>query len=561
MDTNLIRLTPFLCYNLSDMDKRWVLYPKTSEDLTEQLLNNRQIQNREKFLNPLLTHLTDSRKLFPEIEKATERIKRAIKNKELVYIYGDYDVDGITGSAILWETINFLGGEVMPYIPSRHSEGYGLHTEALKHLAKKGAKVVISVDCGVTAIEQSKLAKKINIDLIITDHHQPQESLPKPYALIHTTSLSGSGVAFRLAENLLENFGKSSDKQFFRNLELASLGTVADMVPLTNDNRIIVSNGLSLLSKTERLGLQALYQEAGVGSRIGIYEVGFAISPRLNAMGRMQNALDSLRLLLTRDKVRAEKLALNLSKINKDRQDQTKRVFDHAKSQIEKKFSEKSFLIVESENYPEGVVGLVASRLVETFYKPTAVIGKGEKVFKGSARSIGNFNITQAISTQEKILVSHGGHPMAAGFSIEGKNIPKFRENLEDIAKKDISDDDFIPKLKVDWELKLNEIDQNLLKIIKQLEPFGIGNPEPVFLTKVLEIVEVKRIGKESQHLRLFVKDSFGNTISGVGFGFGSQNFTKGEIIDVVYNLRENTWNSRKTIEARIKDIKKQISI
>src|SRR3989344_5177944 len=194
------------------MDKRWVVHPRISSDIKEQLLVNRQIEKKNIFLKPLLTHLTSIEKLFPKIDKAVDRIKKAIKNKELIYVYGDYDVDGITGSAILWETINFLGGKIMPYIPSRHSEGYGLHTEALEQLAKEGAEVVISVDCGITAVEQAFVARRLKIDLIITDHHQPQDELPKPFALIHTTNLSGSGVAFRLAERLLASFGKDNEE-------------------------------------------------------------------------------------------------------------------------------------------------------------------------------------------------------------------------------------------------------------------------------------------------------------------------------------------------------------
>jgi single-stranded-DNA-specific exonuclease len=412
------------------------------------------------------------------------------------------------------------------------------------------------VDCGITAVGQAEIAKKLGIDLIITDHHQPQDKLPEPFSLIHTTSLSGSGIAFRLAESLLASFGKEKDEQFFKNLELATLGTVADMVPLTFDNRIIVRNGLSLLSKTERLGLKSLYEEAEMGRSVGTYEIGFIISPRLNAAGRMENAFDSLRLLLTRDPSRSRDLARSLGKTNKDRQDKTKRVFDDAKKQVEERFSESRFLTISSKDYPEGVVGLVASRLVETFYRPTAVIGKGEQVFKGSARSIANFNITRAIHTQEEILVSHGGHPMAAGFSIEEPNIKILRQNLENIAQSEISKEDLVPQLKIDLELNLGDINQDLIALIREFEPFGVGNSEPIFMTKNLQVVQVRRVGNEGQHLRVSFRSKEGKDISGVGFGLGGKNLANGDFVDVVYNLRENVWNSRKTIEARIKDIK-----
>ncbi len=539
------------------MEKRWVVYPKTSDDLKKQLLANRDIEKAEIFLKPLLIHLTPIWKLFPEIEKAVDRIKTAIKNKELIYVYGDYDVDGITGSAILWETINFLGGKVMPYIPSRHSEGYGLHSEALEQLAKEGSSVVISVDCGITAVEQANVARKLGIDLIITDHHQPQDELPKPFALIHTTTLSGSGVAFRLAESLLVSFGRDKEEQFFKNLELAALGTVADMVPLKSDNRILVQNGLTLLSKTARLGLRSLYEESGIGKVVGTYEIGFLISPRLNAMGRMENALDSLRLLLTKDKERAQKLAIELGKTNKARQEQTQTALEHAKKQVEEKFYKNRFLIVDSESYPEGVVGLVASRLVEAFYKPTAVLGKGENFYKGSARSISSFNITKALHTQENILIAHGGHPMAAGFSIEGKNIALLRNNLEEVAQSEISEENLVPELKVDAEITLEEINADLLDLVKEFEPFGIGNPEPVFLTKSLEVVAVRLVGKENNHIKLTLKNKAGLILEGIGFGLFEKKPSVGELIDVVYNIRENYWNSQKRLEARIKDLRR----
>jgi len=539
------------------MEKHWILYPQVTEDLREQLLTNRSIEEKNTFLSPLLSNLNDSTKIFHDLPLAVERIKKAIVEKELIYVYGDYDVDGITASAILWETIDYLGGKVMPYIPSRHSEGYGIHQEALKQIAKEGAKIVISVDCGITAVEQAELAKELKIDLIITDHHQPQDELPKPFALLHSTSLSGSGVALRLAENLLLSFNKEKEEQFYKNLELAALGTVADMVPLLNDNRIIVANGIPLLSKTNRIGLKALYEEAGIGKYISTFEIGFVISPRLNSTGRMENALDSLRLLLTRDQKRAYKLAQKLSNTNKLRQEQTKMVFEDAKKQIENSLIDRKFLVVHSSDYPEGVVGLVASRIVDFFYKPAAVIGKGEKFFKGSARSISNFDITKAIHSQEKLLVAHGGHPMAAGFSIEEKNIFQFQKNLEEIAESEISNEDLKPKIKIDKEISLSQINNSLMEIIKEFAPFGVGNSEPLFLTRNLMIADLKRVGKESQHLRLTLKDKENNFLLGVLFDASTKSFNRGDIVEIVYNIRENTWNNKKTFEARIKDLKK----
>src|SRR3990167_1337363 len=312
------------------VEKRWVVLNENGRDIKEALIGNRNIDDRDAFFQPHLYKLTSPGKLFLDLEIAVELIKKAIKNKELIYIYGDFDVDGITATAILWETINFLGGKVLPYIPHREKEGYGINKAALKKLAKEGAKVIVSVDCGITAVEEAETSKKLKIDLIITDHHTIQPDLPKSFATLHTELLAGSGVAFMLAKALLESFSKETSEQLYKNLELVAIGTVADMVPLTGDNRILTANGFLKLAKTDRVGLQALYDDATLTKKIGTYEVGFIISPRLNAAGRMESALDALRLLLTKNKERARELASKLSQTNKDRQEATAAALAHA---------------------------------------------------------------------------------------------------------------------------------------------------------------------------------------------------------------------------------------
>jgi single-stranded-DNA-specific exonuclease len=443
------------------MEKQWIVYPQNSSDLKTQLLNNRGLTEKKlqkDFLHSHLSLLQDAGKIFPELPKVVKRIKKAISGKELIYIYGDFDVDGITASAILWETLDILGAKVLPYIPERHSEGYGLHNEALKKLSDEGADLVITVDCGITAVEQAKYAKRFKLDLIITDHHQSQEVLPDSFATLHTTTLAGSGVAFKLANALLNEYGKSGDPQFFRNLELATLGTVADMVPLVGESRVIVKNGLLELSKTERPGLKSLYDEAGIGKNIGTFEIGYVISPRLNAMGRMESALDSLRLLLTRKPERARSLATKLSQTNKQRQDSTLNAFLHAKNLVEKEFLGGKLFVLDSEDYEQGIVGLVAGRITEAFHRPTAVISRLSPVSKGSARSITGFNITEAIHSQADILLSHGGHPMAAGFSISPDNIAVFREKMTEVAEGSLQEKDLVPILKIDAEILPEQI-------------------------------------------------------------------------------------------------------
>lgn len=540
------------------MEKSWVILNKggDKQSLREILLKNRGVEDEERFLRPFLMQLPEIASQLPEIERAVDRIKKAIANKELIYIYGDFDVDGITGTAILWETLDRLGAKVLPYIPHRETEGYGLHTEALQQFAKEGAKVVISVDCGITAVEQAKVAKKLGIDLIITDHHEPQKELPQPHTLLHTTRLAGSGVAFRLAEALLESVKKGQDEQFFKNLELAAIGTVADMVPLTESNRIIVKNGLSLLSKSKRVGLKSLYESASLYKKIGTSEIGFAIAPRLNAMGRMEHALDSLRLLLTRKEDRARDLAIKLGSINEQRQKATEHALSHARDRVEKEFNGAKMLVIDHESYQQGVVGLVASRIVEKFYRPTAVISSSESLSKGSARSVSGFHITNALSQGSKFLLNYGGHPMAAGFSIEKKKIDKFRKVMVKYAEEILSTEDLTPKLKIDTRLDVNNINGETLSIIHEFEPFGIGNPEPTFLTEGLEVLESRTVGADGKHLKLLLRGQNGVPHDAIFFSFQKEKPEKGSLIDVVYNLVEDSWNGRKKVQLKVKDLR-----
>ncbi len=545
------------------MEKEWQVYPKVSGVLREQLLANRGVKGSSdirKFLNPYLSELPKIESQLPQIKKAVERIKKAIKNKELIYVYGDFDVDGITGTAILWETLDLLGAKVLPYIPHRQLEGYGLHSKALEKLAKNGAKVVISVDCGITNVEEVKIAKRLGVDVIITDHHELPKKLPKAYALVHTTNLSGSGVAFRLAEALLESVDKKSDEQYFKNLELATIGTVADMVPLVGENRILVKNGLPLLSKSKRLGIQSLYQQASLRKNIGTGDIGFIIAPRLNAMGRMEHALDALRLILTRKEDRATSLAERLSSINQERQQATEDALAHAKEVAEQEYDGAKMLVIDSESYPQGVIGLVAGKLVEKYYRPTIVISSDEKLSKGSARSVSGFHITDAIRKGGKYLEDFGGHPMAAGFSIKKENISKFREKMLEHADKTLSKKDLTPVLKIDSQLESSNMGSETLSVVQEFEPYGIGNPEPTFMTKNLKVLESRTVGSKGKHLKLMLLGQNRSIYDAICFSFQKEKPEKGSAIDVVYNLSENTWQGNKKLQLKVKDFRRKES-
>lgn len=535
--------------------KRWVVLNENGKNLKETLIKNRKIKDKEVFFKPHLYKLTSPDKLFADLDRTVERIKRAIKSKELVYIYGDFDVDGVTATAILWETIDFLGGKVLPYIPHREKEGYGINSEAIKLLAKEGAKLIISVDCGITAVEEAKITKKLNVDLIITDHHTKHKILPKPFALLHTETLAGSGVAFMLAKALLESFSKKDDEQFYKNLELAAVGTVADMAPLTGDNRIISANGFHNLAKSARVGLQALYDEASLTKKIGPYEVGFIIAPRLNAAGRMEHALDSLRLLLTRNKKRAREIAAKLSETNRQRQEATTAALSHAREIVNGDGISK-MIIAHHTSYPQGVIGLVAGRLADEFYRPTIVISEVSPLSKGSARSISGFNITEAIGSASEHLTTHGGHPMAAGFSIEPKMISLFKKQMLNYAEKTLKKSDLTPTLKIDCQLGKEALNYKTFGVISEFEPFGVGNPEPVFVTKDLVVADLRRVGKEGKHLRMILRSKDYSVFDAIGFGMGGEDAGVGDKLDAAYNLKEDTWNGNRRLELKLKDFR-----
>lgn len=529
------------------MGKVWSIYPKVSDDLIEQLLHNRGIENKDLFLSPSMSNLVDPYSI-KDLDKAVDRIKKAIEGKEKIIIYGDFDVDGITATGILWEALSNLGANVLPYIPYRFTEGYGLHQQALKTLHDEGASLVISVDCGITAVKEAELAKKIGLDLIITDHHHPPEVLPEPYALVHSTAVAGAGVAYKLSQALSEkNDG----------LDLAALGTIADMVPLTNDNRILATFGLEELKETQRVGLKALMAVASVKQDfLSTYDVSFMLVPRLNAMGRLEHALDSLRLLLTKKEERARELAQRLSDVNQERQRLTSESLALAKTLVKG----NKINVVSHESFNSGVVGLVAGKLVEEFGRPALVISVDGELAKGSARSVNSFNIVEAIRGCGDLLTAHGGHPMAAGFSLPSKNLAKFEERLM-AALENYKEEDLKPILKIDAELSPDKISLETFATLKPLQPFGMGNPEPVFATLRAEVLESRSVGQEGKHLKMLVrivdKKGIPWIFSSIGFGLGGVKIEG--LVDLAYNLSENIWNSSRKIELKVKDIRPSV--
>ncbi len=537
------------------------------ERIRDILLHNRGIiskEEKERFLNPKLGSIDiDSVGIDrDETRRAFQRIKEAIDNKEQIIIYGDYDVDGITGTAIFWETLKKLGAVVMPYIPHRVEEGYGLSEKGIENVLSQYPKtsLIITVDNGIVANKAVDFAVKKKIDVIITDHHVPDEehALPsKAFAILHTTKLCGAGIAWLISGELFSFFGKEQEDQTY--LGFAALATIADLVPLQGANRAIVLYGLRQLRNTNRPGLVALFEKSGIHKEeIDVYEVGHIIAPRLNATGRLESALDSLRLLCTQDKKRAEELAVKLNEINATRQKMMIDSVFHAKGIVETRSELKKLLIVAHDSYPEGIIGLIASKLVEEYHRPTIVIAKGEKVSKGSVRSIQGFNIIQFLRQNSHFFVNVGGHPMAAGFTIATEKIDLFQKTLEDLAHMNVTDDLLVHSLNIDCEIPFDLISSDFYAIIKSLEPYGMGNPQPIFLSRNVYLRDIRIIGKEGKHLRMILQQN-SKLMEAVAFNMIDvlPKLQTDDHIDIVYSINENTWNGSSKLQLKLKDIKK----
>ena len=536
---------------------------KKIETIFKHLLLNRGLKTKrqqEDFLNPKSPYKLTLREVGispDEIKKAIARLKKAIKKKEKVIVYGDYDADGVCATAIVWETLNKLGAQVMPFIPKRE-EGYGLKVERIDQMAKAGVSLIVTVDQGIVQFKQVEHANKIGMDVIVTDHHVPGKKKPKAAAVIHTTQLAGVGVAWFFARQLLAAFKKKEKL----GLDLVTIGTVTDMVPLLGANRSLVKHGLNQLKKTKRIGLQFLCQLVGLDSeKISAREVGFIIGPRINASGRIRDPMDPLRLLcLKKDKNKALKIARRLDENNRERQTLTKRTSLHARELWLKEDGQSSLIFVQDQTYNEGVIGLVAQKLKDEFYRPAVVISEGKEMSRASARSVQEFNIIEAIRKCADLLDSHGGHPLAAGFNIETKKINLLKTRLQQIAEEQLAQKKLKRVLKIDAQLELVDLTFDFFNQLERFEPFGQDNPQPAFVTKKIKVVSAQLVGAGKQHLKLTV---YGpepkKNIGAIGFGMGDfySQLSSEEPIDIAYNLIINEWNSQKRLQLKLKDIKK----
>ena len=532
--------------------------------LIVQLLYNRSLTEPSQL--PLFIaadkSLSGNPFLLPNMHQAVARIYQALLSGENIAIYGDFDVDGITGTALLVQGLSTLGKKAIPYIPHRLTEGYGLKTAALEKLYQQGISLVITVDCGITALAEVKRAKRMGLDIIITDHHTPLEVIPPAVAVINPklphsnfpfSELAGVGVALKLLQALFQGIGK--EEQLEELIDLVALGTVADMVPLLGENRYLVKQGLKLINTTPRLGIKEIITQAGlsIGS-VDSKSISWSLAPRLNAAGRLAHAMTSYKLLMTESPPEARQLTTWLDQKNTERQRLTAKVLAKAREQILTK-GISPLLIASDKECPVGVAGLVASRLSEEFYRPAIVIKTGEQVSSGSCRSIPEFNIIGALKQCSSLFSHFGGHSQAAGFTLPTRNLPHLEQKLLELATTHLAGVDLRPQLDIDVEVALSDLSGDTFQVIQQLAPFGQGNPLPIFLSRRVEVVDCRAMGSKGEHLRLKIRQG-GTVWDGVGFGLGSYLAEASSPLDIVYNLEIDRWRGGERLRLNILDFK-----
>jgi len=499
--------------------------------------------------------------LLPDIHQAVSRTYQALFSGEQIAIYGDFDADGITATALLVQGLSALGGKVIPYIPHRYREGYGLQVAALEKLHKQGVSLIITVDTGITAIAEIQKAGKMGVDIIVTDHHLPLASLPPALAVVNhkrndsicqSTELAGVGVAFKFLQALLKGSGREELPNSL--LDLVALGTITDMIPLTGDNRYWVKRGLELINNTERPGLQEMMRCASLKpGNLDAESVSWILGPRLNAAGRLDDAATSYQLLLTQDRREAASIASNLEEKNAKRQRLTSELLERARESIITAGTDLPLLMTGDENYPTGVMGLVAGRLSEEFYRPVILFKFGPETCRGSGRSISEFDLMAALKDCRDLLSNFGGHTKAAGFSVPTANLPQLQKRLLTIAEAQLTGLDLRPHIDIDAEVPLSVFTDNAFKEIQSLAPFGSGNPLPAFVSRRVEVVDQRQIGSRGEHLGLKLKQG-GTVWDAIGFRCGNRAQEATTYLDIAYNLYIDRWNSEEKLRLKLLD-------
>lgn len=556
------------------LEKRWFIPDPIPADIAQelhdfqpylrQILFNREVRTMDEAVQYLnCTAPQGDPFLLRDMDIAVERLWQAIERKEAVAIYGDYDVDGVSATALMVQVLRALGGNADAYIPNRFDEGYGLNNDALDTLAGQGFRVVVTVDCGIRSPREAEHARALGIDLIISDHHMPQHELPDALAVIcqkrdgdgyPDKNLAGVGLAYKIAQALLQSRPMAGvDASDW--LDLVALGTVADVVPLTGENRVLVRQGLQRMRLAQRQGLLSLAQAAGVNlQRVTAVDIGYRLGPRLNAAGRLESALQAYQLLVTEDLLEAGMLAQKLDDQNKDRQRLTQEMQVRAEEMLSGS-DDGHILLAYDESFNSGIVGLVAAKLMETYYRPAVVGYRGDDFTRASCRSIREFHITQALDECADLLVRHGGHAAAAGFTVRNEHLEELNRRLGEIARRELAEQDLRPLLRADLEIPLALMRPSYLEEIELLQPTGMGNPDAVFVSRNLQVMSARTVGAEGLHLRLSVKDG-GVTYNAIAFRQGHWAGCLPPRVDLMYNYEINVYNGQKSMQLNVIDLK-----
>lgn len=564
--------------------RKWKVKPKAKKAFYSQfpeipkvildLLYNRKYRDKKAildFFNPDYEKGVNDPFIFKDMKKAVNRIFKAKETKEKVAIFGDYDVDGVTSSTILFDVLKNLGLKPIVYIPDRKNEGYGLNQNALKNLKKEKVGLIITVDCGIRNVLEVKKASKMGMEIILTDHHLPGEELPEAFALINPKiknekypfkELAGVGVAFKLASAIIKKapkgvFKKGEEKWL---LDLVALGTIADMVPLVDENRVLVKFGLIVLSKTRRQGIKSLFERARIPlepkQAPNSGQISFQIAPRLNAAGRMDHANNSFELLKTNSPRKALKISEELEEKNAERQ----RVTEKLVREVEKRINLKDKFVFEGDgSWPAGILGLVAGKICEKYARPTFIFNRKDDKCRGSIRSIKGFKVVPALEEMKELLLDFGGHDFAGGFSFETQKQAKIIKRLREITEAKLKDEDLALEIEIDQRVRLSEIDWKFYRELKKMEPFGMNNSNPLFLSESLEIFQCNMIGKDNKHLKIWLKEDE-KIFEALAFGRGEKHpeivAKSGQKIDIIFEVSSDKWNGEEKIQLLIRDFK-----
>ena len=557
---------------------RWLLPardPLAERELSAELgthplviavLRNRGLRDAQEmadFLSPSLDRLHDPG-LLPDIEPAIERLSRAVREREMVLIHGDYDADGLTGTALLARVLAKFGCRVQFYIPHRVREQYGLSEAAILRASELDATLLVAVDCGVSDHEPVAVARRCGMDVIIVDHHEPGATLPEGAWVVDPKradsryperDLAAVGLAFKVASALCRH-QHVSEASLQRNfLDLAAVGTIADVVPLRGENRIIAAAGLELLGHTHSAGLQALMDICGVAAPVRASDIAFRVAPRLNAVGRVGDGTDGLEMLLTDDAAEARRLALHLDTMNRERQREQEAVYTDALQMVQDKvdLDRDRVIVLSSSDWHVGVVGIVASKLLERYNRPAIMLVEDQGKLRGSARSVRGFDITAALGECSSCLLRYGGHALAAGLSLDPRDLDEFRRRLNLVAGESLDAADLVGQVTIDAEISLEEADERLVLALQRLEPYGHSNNEPLLLTRNLQVVEGRTVGQDGRHLKLYVRND-GQTAECIGFGMGAEGqwIKAGDRLDLCYTPEMNEYQGNRGIQWRL---------